>query len=111
MSALTSAELAAGRKGKVLVDIRKPDEWRTTGIIDGCHRLTYNGQDLDGWLEDLEQIATPDDELVLVCRTGHRTGILLDYLHRQTPYRQARHLAGGILDWIANGLPVVAIEK
>lgn len=107
MSEVSSKVLAAEVEGKILVDIRRPEEWRTTGVIEGCHLLTFTETDIDGWLTALAELASPDDDLVLVCRTGHRTGILLEFLRLQTPYRQAKHLADGILGWISDGLPVV----
>lgn len=110
MHELTSKELAAQPAGKILVDIRKPEEWRSTGVIAGCYLLTFTDADIDGWLAALARIAAPDDDLVLVCRSGRRTGIILDFLHSQTPYRQAQHLADGILGWIGNGLPVVEVD-
>jgi len=111
MRELNSRELAAEPSDKILVDIRRPEEWQATGVIEGCHLLTFTDADIDGWLTALAQVATPKDELVLVCRTGHRTGIVLDFLHSQTPYSRGQHLADGILGWIGNGLPVVAVEK
>lgn len=38
---LTAKEFAANRGGKILVDIRRVDEWRLTGVIDGAHLLTF----------------------------------------------------------------------
>ena len=111
MREVSSNELAAAPEGKILVDIRQPQEWRTTGVIEGCHLLTFPEADVEGWLAELGKIASPDDQLVLVCRTGRRTGILLDFLNSQTPYRRAQHLSDGILGWIGNGLPVVDFDK
>ena len=111
MRELSAKELAASPAGKILVDIRRPEEWRTTGVIEGCHLLTFHKEDIAGWLTGLTRIASPEDDLVLVCRTGTRTGIILDFLYSQTPYDRARHLTGGILDWIGSGLPVVAAKK
>ena len=107
MREISSTDLAAHRDDKILVDIRKPNEWQTTGVIEGCHLLTFPENDVEGWLAALGQIAKPEDDLVLVCRTGHRTGILLDFLNSQTRYRRAQHLTDGILGWIAEGYPVV----
>ena len=111
---LTATDLNASRAGKILVDIRRAEEWRLTGVIDGCHRLTFfdkdGNADLAGWMAALTKIASPENDLVLICRSGHRTGIILDFLHTQTPYRQARHLAGGMHGWIGEGLPVVSVH-
>ncbi|PLY01610.1 MAG: hypothetical protein C0623_05190 [Desulfuromonas sp.] len=110
MREIDSAELAAGLDSKVLVDIRQPNEWRSTGVIKGCHLLTFTEADINGWLDQLGKLVGPEDQLVLVCRTGRRTGVLLDFLNSQTSYRRAQHLAGGILGWIDNDLPVVAVD-
>jgi rhodanese-related sulfurtransferase len=106
----TSREFAAESAGKVLVDIRRPEEWRSTGVIEGCHLLTFNNTDIMGWLSALAKIAKPTEDLVLICRSGHRTSIVLDFLRNQTEYRQAGHVTDGILGWIANGLPVVSVD-
>lgn len=110
---LTPAELAARPQQTVLVDIRRPEEWRQTGLIEGAHPLTFfdaNGQaDPPAWLAALATLASPEDDLVLICRSGARTEAILNFLHAQTPYRQAQHLAGGMLAWLEQGKPVVAL--
>ncbi len=111
---LTAKKFAANRDGKVLIDIRRVDEWRLTGVIDGAHLLTFfdaeGNADVAGWMVALEKIATPETTLVLICRSGHRTRIVLDFLLTQTPYRQVQHLKNGMTDWLANHLPVVAMK-
>ena len=108
---LTATGLAAQAAGKVLVDIRRAEEWRSTGVITGSHQLTFfdatGHADTACWLESLAKVAGPEDDLVLICHSGHRSGIILNFLHAQTPYRQARHLAGGMIAWHEKGLPVV----
>ena len=110
---LTAKELAAKLAEHVLVDIRRPEEWQLTGVIDGSHLLTFydaNGNaDVAGWMTALARISTPEDDLVLICRSGYRTGIILDFLHSQTPYKQAQHLTNGILGWLEHGLLVVSV--
>ena len=111
MSELSPRELAEQRPGRVLVDIRRPSEWAVTGVIDGSRLLTFTETDIDGWFAALAELASPEDELVLICRTGRRTGILLEFMHRQTPYRHAKHLDTGILGWIDDDLPVVPVDR
>ena len=108
---LTSTELATNPSGKVLVDIRRAEEWQSTGVIAGCHLLTFDNTDIAGWLAALSRVASPEDDLVLICRSAHRTGIILDFLHTQTPYTHARDLADGMLGWLRNGLPVVSVKN
>ena len=110
MHNIDSKQLAAAPGGVVLVDIRQPNEWRETGVIAGSHLLTFSGYNIDDWLAELEKLATPQDDLVLVCRSGRRTGILLEFLHERTDYRRSRHLTDGILGWLGNGLAVETVD-
>jgi rhodanese-related sulfurtransferase len=111
---VTAKELATRLEGTVLVDIRRVEEWHLTGVIPGSHQLTFfdaaGNADPDLWLRALADVASPEDDLVLICRSGHRTGVILGFLQTQTRYTQARHLAGGILSWLEKGLPVVAVK-
>ena len=111
---LTATELAAQMAGRVLVDIRRAEEWQATGVIDGSHQLTFfdaaGNADPARWLAELAKIVTPQGDLLLICRSGQRTGIILEFLQAQTEYRQVRHLAGGMLAWLEKGLPVVAFS-
>jgi len=70
----------------------------------------------DGHIEDVLHIpmdTVPDrlDELprdrpvVAVCRSGHRSGHVADYLNRSG--FTARNMAGGVQQWVAEGLPLV----
>ena len=112
---LTPTELAAKSAGTILIDIRRSEEWQLTGVIDGSHLLTFfdaNGNtDVAGWMAALAKITTPENELVLICRSGRRTRMILDFLHSQTPYQQAGHLTNGILGWLEQGLPVVSVNS
>jgi len=110
MDNLMPLELASQQDFKILIDIRQPGEWQETGFIEGSHLLSFNGEDANGWLDTVSEFAAPDDQIVLVCRTGRRTRMLLDFLRRRTPYQRVQHLAGGILSWLDAGLPVARTE-
>ena len=111
---LTATELAAQLSGRVVVDIRRVGEWRLTGVIPGAHRLTFfdteGNADPATWLSALAKIAAPEDDLVLICRSGQRTGVVLEFLHSQTPYTRARHLAGGMRSWLEAGFPAEGVS-
>lgn len=112
---LSASELAARAPEMVIVDIRRVEEWQMTGVIENSHQLTFfdaaGNADPQSWLASLAQIASPEDDLVLICRTGHRTSVILDFLHGQTAYRRASHLAGGMLGWLEKGFPVVPVNS
>ncbi len=107
------AELIA--RGVPLVDIRRPDEWRQTGVIKGSHLLTFfdakGRYDINAWLRRFRRIAGKDDPVILICRTGHRSAVVSHFLDEKVGYRKVYNVTRGITDWIRKGHPVVAPQR
>ena len=105
---------AAQKKGAVVIDIRRAEEWAETGIIKGAHTITAFTQ--SGQLHPEFQtkftaiVTTPDTPVMLYCRTGNRTGIIGNALVSQFGYRDVTHLSDGIVGWTAGGAPVVPFK-
>jgi len=103
------------QNGGVLVDIRRPEEWRLTGVVDGSHLLTFFAQDGSSeplvWLEQLAQLVPEEQPLALLCRSGYRTGLICDFLLEVTPQREIYNVTEGVLGWLAAGLPVETPDK
>jgi rhodanese-related sulfurtransferase len=98
-------------EGAVLVDIRRPDEWKETGIVEGAHLLTFfdsAGKVNPGFLDSFTALAGKDDPVVLICRTGSRSSVVARYFADRGGYRQIDHVEKGITGWIAGGNPVTA---
>lgn len=87
----------------VLVDVREPNEWANTGVAAPAVLLPKS--DFDGlqkqWKPFLEKNA--DKELILYCRSGHRSGVIADKLAGKG-FKVSN--AGGFKEWTAAGLPV-----
>lgn len=98
-------------RGVPVVDIRTPAEWKETGVIKGSHLLTFFDEsgraNVDAWMAQFSKIAGPGDAVVLVCRSGNRTGQVTRFLDQNAGYRKIAHLQKGISIWIAAGNPVV----
>jgi rhodanese-related sulfurtransferase len=99
-------------KDKVtLIDIRTPEEWKETGIIEGSHLLTFfdkNGRyNIDKWVKDLEQIVKKNQPVILICRTGNRTLPVSDLLDKKVGYQTIYNVKKGIMDWIKAAKPIV----
>lgn len=96
----------------VLVDIRTPAEWSETGIVPGSHLLMFFDEnrraDPNTWLAELSKLAGPEDELILICRSGNRTKVVANFLSQQQGYRKVYNVAQGIRGWIASGKKTVA---
>jgi rhodanese-related sulfurtransferase len=96
LTALEASELLASGKALAL-DVREAEEW-------GAGRLAESRwiplSELPARLAELEA-AGP---LLVVCRTGSRSGYVADALVAQG--WQAANLAGGLQAWAAAGLPL-----
>lgn len=70
LEALSGAELAADAE-TLLVDIRRPEEWRASGVVEGALLVTYTGAQafLDAVTPELKQ----GQRMALICRSGNRT--------------------------------------
>jgi len=92
-----------------LIDIRRPEEWAQTGIVDGSIKSTAfdaQGQFLKSFVEMLEKTVQPDEEFAVICRTGNRTANLSNWLVTRGGYKNVLNVQDGITSWIKQGLPV-----
>ena len=116
---LTAAELINLTTGDVsnkltenalVIDIRTPQEWQNTGIIPGSHPVKFfdkNGKyDADQWLATVKQLQTsPDQEIILVCRSGGRSGRVGNLLTQKLNISNVSHFQNGISSWIREKRP------
>ena len=109
---IDSAELQRLRaEGVPVIDVRRPEEWNKTGVIEGSHLLTFfdaeGRYDLDRWLPVLAAIAESDQPVALICRSGRRSGRVAHLLDEQFGYRHVYSARDGILGWIEDGRTTV----
>lgn len=91
---ITTAELESQLKeGKQinLVDVREPDEWEA-GHIKEARSIPLS--ELEDRIEEFQQ---GDKEIVLVCRSGGRSGKACDFL--QAKGFKVVNVTGGMLAW------------
>jgi sulfur-carrier protein adenylyltransferase/sulfurtransferase len=91
--------------GATLIDVREQVEW-DAGHIPGAVFIPL------GTLDQQIAAAVPDKdtEIIMQCRSGARSGRGTDLL-QQLGYTNVVNMAGGILQWQADGLPVEAPES
>lgn len=94
----------------LVIDVRTEPEWHATGIIPGSRKLqafNEDGQfDASRWTADLQKLKSwPDQAVILVCRSGNRSGRLGNILIEQG-IPNVYHLNHGIQSWIKSGRPV-----
>lgn len=109
-ASLDNAQLQEkAERGAVIVDIRRPDEWRETGIVAGSHLITAfdeNGRLRNDFPARFSALVGPEDEVVIICRTGNRTDALGRMLVEQVGYSNVHNVTSGISQWIREGRPV-----
>lgn len=101
-------------RGVPVVDIRRPDEWKQTGIIKGAQTLmafddrnNFNPKFQKGFDKIIKG---PTDEVVLICRTGNRTAYLANALAVQAGYTKIYNVTDGIEKWMADKNPVAPYQ-
>ncbi len=91
-------------EGATIVDIRRPDEWAETGVIEGSHRITAfdeNGDLHPEFGQRFTDLVDPDEEVVLICRVGNRTSALARALADGLGYDNLYNVTDGIMEWLA----------
>ncbi len=83
-----------------LLDVREPDEW-AAGHAPGAHHLPK--MEVPARLAEIPA----DAEVVVVCRSGGRSGQVVSYL-MGNGWDNVRNLDGGMQDWAAEGRAVVS---
>lgn len=105
-----SALKALLKRGTKIVDIRRKDEWDKTGVIEGSQRLTAfdgKGNFIRNFPASFKKIADPEDEVILICRTGNRSSVLANMLVEQAGYTKIYNVTDGIAKWLKNNNPVI----
>lgn len=96
-------------RGITLIDIRRADEWRATGVIAGSHLITAfdaEGRLRPTFIAEVAAVSAPDRPLALVCRSGNRSAVAARVLTTEGGFHTVYDLAGGINAWLRDGRPV-----
>lgn len=98
-NSVSTQDVIANKDGYTLIDVREPAELRTDGYIEGSKNIPL------GSLENNLRNIPKDKDVVVYCRSGNRSGIAAAKLS-QLGYTNVKNMAGGIMKWKAEGLPV-----
>lgn len=93
-------------EGSLLVDIRTPEEWDDTGVIDGARLIEFDFNDPETFLPQIQADLAAGQDLILICNSGNRTQVVADFLARQIPNRIVS-VEGGIRKVMAAGYETV----
>lgn len=108
---LDNAELKSLlKKGVKIVDIRRSDEWQTTGIIKGSKQITAfdrNGNFNRSFPAEFGKYVGKNEDVILICHSGNRSSKLSHMLTEQAGFSKIYNVSQGIMKWIGDKNPVV----
>ena len=96
----------------VVVDIRLEEEWKQTGVIFGSILSTFFNKDgtanINIFLDDLKESVSPEQTILLICRTGRRTKLAANFMLSNTEFKEVFSVTGGITEWKKQGFRTVS---
>ena len=96
----------------VLVDIRREEEWKQTGVIFGSMLSTFFNKDgtanINVFLSDLRENVSAEQTILLICRTGRRTKVATKFMLSNTEFKEVFSVIGGITEWKKQGFRIVS---
>ncbi len=96
----------------VLVDIRREEEWKQTGVIFGSMLSTFFNKDgtanINVFLSDLRENVSAEQTILLICRTGRRTKVATKFMLSNTEFKEVFSVIGGITEWKKQGFSTVS---
>lgn len=99
---------------KQIIDVRTPDEWRETGIVQGALTIDIVGNKQKFAEEVLSKI-DPSKPVALICRTGRRSTYAAGFLEEELAKRGVKleivNLNGGINALLKQGYRTVPYDK
>ncbi|MFH1103644.1 MAG: rhodanese-like domain-containing protein [Actinomycetota bacterium] len=99
VDAVTAGNLA-NEPGTVVLDVRTPQEFAEEHLIDAVN-VDFSATDFADRIAALDRTAA----YVVYCRSGNRSAQAMD-LFRRLEFTDVHEIEGGILAWVAAGLPI-----
>ena len=97
-------------QGVPIYDVRRAEEWRATGVVEGSHKLTFvdaKGRPNPEFLPRFTAEVGKNDPVILICRTGNRTDKLARELMEKHGYTRVYNVRNGITHWTREHNPVI----
>ncbi|MGY6568354.1 MAG: rhodanese-like domain-containing protein [Salinarimonas sp.] len=95
-----SGEALAQDENTLVVDIRRPEEWVQTGVVEGAVLVTYT--DAESFVARIAPMLEPGQSLALICRSGNRTSRAAREIAAKLD-NPVIDIAGGMLRVVAEG--------
>ena len=112
---INNSQISALMKENVpLIDVRREEEWKSTGIIKNSNLITFFDKegkyDFKKFLSELNKIENIEKGLILFCRTGRRTTIIAQALEKTGKFNKIYNTKG-IKAWNASKYPLTKYKN
>ena len=99
--------------GIPLIDVRRQDEWVSTGVIENSYLHTFFDKDgkydLKSFITKIKNISNSEKGIILFCRTGRRTTAIAKALERTNAFPQIYNTKG-IKAWFLEDNKIVKYQ-
>ena len=99
--------------GIPLIDVRRKDEWVSTGVIENSYLHTFFDKDgkydLKSFITKIKNISNSEKGIILFCRTGRRTTAIAKALERTNAFPQIYNTKG-ITAWFLEENKIVKYQ-
>ena len=99
--------------GIPLIDVRRKDEWVSTGVIENSYLHTFFDKDgkydLKSFITKIKNISNSEKGIILFCRTGRRTTAIAKALERTNAFPQIYNTKG-IKEWFSEDNKIVKYQ-
>ena len=110
-TSVDNAELKALlAQGVPIYDVRRPDEWQQTGVVQGSHKLTFvdaSSRLNPAFFPTFTEQVKRDQPVIIICRSGSRSDKLARELMTEYGYSKVYNVSNGMNGWLAEANPVV----
>ena len=112
---INNSQISALMKENVpLIDVRREEEWKSTGIIKNSNLITFFDKegkyDFIKFLSEINKIENIEKGLILFCRTGRRTTIIAQALEKTGKFNNIYNTKG-IKAWNASNYPLTKYKN
>ena len=100
-------------QGVPIYDIRRAEEWRQTGVVEGSRKLTFvdaAGRPNPEFLPSFGAEVGKSTPVILICRSGNRTDKLARELMEKHGYTHVYNVRNGIVGWIGGNNAAVKTD-
>ena len=97
-------------EGFILIDIRPPDQIKSSGIIEGSLKINAfdsKGNFIPKFISKFEESTTTGDSVVFISKEGKNSDIIANGFVEQLGLTNIYSLTGGIQNWIKEGRKLI----